>query len=273
MTPEIFRQLRDFIYEKSGMFFQEGKTYLLEDRLSTRLEARNISSYEEYIYFLRYDPRKDEEIKELFNSVTTNETSFFRDLNQLEAFRQGILPCIEKKKANGNKSVKIWSAACSTGEEPYTIAIMLSAEGFVLRGWDIDILASDISDQVLASARRAQYSDYAVRNTPEEYIKRYFSSENGSYVIVPEIKRMVRFLNLNLMDTVQMKSMRGVDVIFCRNVLIYFDDDAKKKVIGHLYDSLTDGGYLIVGFSESLFNITRAFKPVGMNKCVIYQKM
>ncbi|MBI5682314.1 MAG: protein-glutamate O-methyltransferase CheR [Deltaproteobacteria bacterium] len=274
ISREIFVQLRDFIYEKSGMFFQENKTYLLEDRLSRRLEARNLSNYEEYLYFLRYDLKKDDELKELFNAVTTNETSFFRDINQLDAFRFGIIPKIMEKKANsGQKSVRIWSAGCSTGEEPYTLAMMAMEEGLTLKGWGVEITASDISEQVLTSARRAAYGEYAVRNTNEAIIKKYFLNSSSGYVVKPEVKQMVRLTNLNLLDVVQMRGVRGMDVIFCRNVLIYFDDNAKRKVIGHFYDSLVDGGFLVVGFSESLFNLTRAFKPVGINKCVTYQKI
>lgn len=274
ISREIFIQLRDFIYEKSGIFFQENKTYLLEDRLSRRLEARCLSNYEEYLYFLRYDTKKDEELKELFNAITTNETSFFRDINQLEAFKLGIIPKVmDKKQSVGQKSLRLWSAGCSTGEEPYTLAMMLMEEGLMLKGWGLEITASDISEQVLLSARRASYGEYAIRNTNDGFLKKYFVNSSGGYLVKPEVKQIVRFANINLLDISQMKNIKGMDVIFCRNVLIYFDDNAKRKVLGYFYDSLVSGGFLVVGFSESLFNLTRAFKPVGINKCVTYQKI
>lgn len=270
---ETFVELRNLIYEKSGIYFQDKKGYLLRDRLKRRLEVRNLSTFEEYLFFLRYDPAREEELKALFDSITTNETSFFRDMNQLEAFKTGVLPKVMERKGNPDRSIKIWSAGCSTGEEPYTIAIMLDDMGLKRQGWRIDILASDISDQVLSSARRGIYRDYAVRNTPDGVLKRYFINSNGVYTLKPEIKEMVRFKNINLVDHLQMRMVRGMDVVFCRNVLIYFDDRSKKKALGYIYDSLVDGGFLIVGFSESLIGFTRAFKPVGINGFVVYQKV
>ncbi len=272
ITRDIFSQVRDFIYEKCGIYFGDGKEYLLEDRLSRRLSARNLSSYEEYLFFLRYDPKKEEELRALYNSVTTNETSFFRDINQLEAFRTGILPKIMERNSS-RRTIRIWSAACSTGEEPYTMAMILSEEGILLNGWKVEILASDISENVLNSAKRGVYGDYAVRNTPERYLKRYFTNNNNSYTVKPDVARLVRFANINLVDSLQVSKVRGMDVIFCRNVLIYFDDHGKRKVISFLHDSLVKGGFLMVGFSESLFSITRAFRPVGIRKCVAYQKI
>lgn len=193
-------------------------------------------------------------------------------MNQLEAFRVGVLPEILERKGKNDRVVRIWSAGCSTGEEPYTIAMIMTEEGLPMNGYRVDILATDISERVLASARRGVYGEYAVRNTPKRYLTRYFLNGNEGYMVREEIKRMVRFQNLNLIDHSQMQRVRGMDAIFCRNVLIYFDEEAKRRVVGYLYDSLVDGGFLIVGFSESLFNITRAFRPVGINRCVVYRK-
>jgi len=270
INRDTFIKLRDFIYEKCGIYFPENKGYLLEARLIRRLRERNLSSYEEYFYFLRYDPKREEELKELFNSITTNETSFFRDAIQLETFRKRIIPAIVKE--NTMEMIKIWSAGCSTGEEPYTIAIIMMEESFQLKGKRVSILASDISEQVLHSAKRATYGEYTLRNLPERYLKRYFIKTEKGYAVRPEIKQLVRFVNINLIDSGQMREIRGMDVIFCRNVLIYFGDKAKKKVVGYLYDSLREGGYLILGASESLFNISRAFRPLVMDRCIVYQK-
>ncbi len=273
LSRETFVELRDLIYEKSGIYFQDNKEYLLRDRLKRRLEVRNLPTFEEYLFFLRYDPAREEELKALFDSITTNETSFFRDMNQLEAFKTGVLPRVMEHKGNPDRSIKIWSAGCSTGEEPYTIAIMIDDMGLIRQGWKVDILASDISEQVLSSARRGVYRDYAVRNTPDGLLKRYFTNSNGIYSLKPGIKEMVRFKNINLVDHLQMKMVRGMDVVFCRNVLIYFDEHSKKKALGYIYDSLVEGGFLVVGFSESLIGFTRAFKPIGINGCVVYQKV
>lgn len=270
LSKKAFLGLRDLIYERWGIYFQENKAYLLEDRLKKRLEKRGLSSFDEYLYFLRYDPLRERELHELVESITTNETSFFRDMNQLEAFRKGVLPEILKKD---ERHLRIWSAGCSTGEEPYTIAMIIHGEALPLKGYRVDILGTDVSEKVLEVARRGIYGEYSTRNVPERYLTRYFLNGREGYMVRDEIKRMVRFQNINLVDHSQMKRVRGMDVIFCRNVLIYFDDQVKRKVVGYLYDSLVDGGFLIVGFSESLFNVTRAFKPVGIDRCIVYQKV
>ena len=273
MSKEVFVEFKDFIYDLCGINFTENKIYLLEDRLSRRLEELNFSSYEEYLYFLKYDPNKSKQLKNLYDSITTNETSFYRDLPQLMAFQSGVLPLVLQNKDPNDKVLRIWSAGCSTGEEAYTLAMMMLESGLHLKGWNIEILASDISDQVLTSARNAVYGDYSIRNTPASALNRYFTKASDGYHVNPVIRRMVRFMNINLFDSDQVRSAMNIDVIFCRNVIIYFDDDSKRKVMGHFCDRLVDNGILVLGFSETLINITRAFKPKGVNKCVVYQKI
>ncbi len=272
MNKAVFLQVRDFIYEHCGIYFNENKIYLLEDRLSHRIEERKLSSYEEYLYFLQYDPKRPEELKSLYNSITTNETSFFRDPTQLDAFKTGALPMVLEAKKPHDKVLRIWSAGCSTGEEPYTLAMMLVEEGLFMKGWRVEILASDISDRVINSAKKALYPEYSIRNTPAAIMKKYFTKTPEGYQVNNEIKRMVRFLNINLFDSGQVRAALTADIIFCRNVIIYFDDDSKRKVMGHFHDRLTDSGILVLGFSETLINLTRAFRPKGINRCVVYQK-
>ena len=273
MSKEVFLKVRDFIYEKCGIHFTENKIYLLEDRLSARLEHLKLSSYEEYLYFLTYDPSKNLEIKNLYNSITTNETSFYRDNAQLEAFRTGVLPLVMERKEGLDKTLRIWSAGCSTGEEPYTLAMMLVEEGLLQKGWKVDILASDISERVLKSARAAIYGDYSIRNTAPAVLSKYFTQEGNLFHVKPEIKRMVRFMEINLFESAAVRNALNIDIIFCRNVIIYFDDDSKRKVMGHFCDRLTPNGILVLGFSETLINISRAFRPKGINRCVVYEKI
>ncbi len=273
MSMEVFSEFREYIYGLCGIHFADNKVYLLEDRLSRRIEERHLSSYEEYLYFLKYDPGKDLELKNLYEAITTNETSFYRDLPQLTAFQSGVLPLVLQNKKPGDKVLRIWSAGCSTGEEPYTLAMMMVDAGLLLKGWTIDILASDINDQVLRSARNAVYGDYSIRNTTSLALNRYFTRGSDGYHVKDDIRRMVRFMNINLFDSSQVRSAMNIDVIFCRNVIIYFDDDSKRKVMGHFCDRLVENGTLVLGFSETLINITRAFKPKGVNKCVVYQKL
>lgn len=272
LSQETFGQLRDLIYERTGIRFADNKKYLLESRLARRLEERNCPDFEAYYHFLKYDPDREREMTALYNVVTTNETSFFRDMPQLSAFAEGVLAEILQNGAGASKALKIWSAACSTGEEPYTLAMMAAEKGILSRGWRLEILATDISEMVLKSAQRGLYGEYAIRNTPEQYLKKYFAQEGSSYAVRPEMRDLVRFQHMNLVDPSRMKVVRGMDVVFCRNVLIYFDEAAKKKVVASLYDSLNPKGYLFIGHSESLHTISRAFKLVTVNKMLVYQK-
>ncbi|MCC7202973.1 MAG: protein-glutamate O-methyltransferase CheR [Nitrospirae bacterium] len=276
MSDNAFYSLRDMIYSRSGMHFPDNKKYLLENRLARHIEDAGYGSFDKYIDFLKHDAGKEKEFTFLFNIITTNETFFFRDIGQLQAFESVVLPEIVKKlKARGSNKLRIWSAACSTGEEPYTLSIMvsdtLSAPEY--KDWDIEIHGSDISEAVLSSARRGEYNDYSVRNLSPQHLDRYFTKNGGGkYAIKPDVKRLVRFSNINLSDDAAIRMYRGMDIIFCRNVLIYFDEASKKKVISSLYNSLLSGGYLFIGHSESLFNISRAFKIVNANNVLIYQK-
>ncbi|HAO93659.1 MAG: hypothetical protein A2X93_07255 [Deltaproteobacteria bacterium GWC2_56_8] len=274
LSLETFCLLRDIIYAKSGIQFGDTKKYLLETRLARRIEEKNLKSFEDYYYYLMYDPDKARELNYLLNCIVTNETSFFRDPAQLDAFRRGIVPrVVEEKARTGSKTVKVWSAASSTGEEPYTLAMMLM-EDLGSRGYGIEVLGSDISDRVLKSAEAGVYEKYSLRNTPEVFKSKYFvTSGPESYAVARKVRDLVKYRKVNLVDSIETRMIRGMDIIFCRNVLIYFDDASKKKAVTHLYDSLNKGGYLFVGFSETLHSITRLFRPVSIERSVVYQKV
>lgn len=275
LSNETFVLLRDMIYARSGIYFADTKKYLLETRLARRLEEKNLKTFEDYYYFLNYDPQKEKELVHVVNCIVTNETSFFRDMAQLESFSKGVVPKVveEKAKAGGPKVFRVWSAASSTGEEPYTLAMMLLEEGLGSKGWSIEVYGSDISDNVLRSCEAATYDRYSLRNTPEQYVRKYFASNGDSFSVSKKVQELVKFRKINLVDSVETRVMKGMDVVFCRNVLIYFDDSSKKKAVGHLYDSLAKGGYLFVGFSETLHNVTRLFRPVSIERSMVYQKM
>lgn len=266
LQDNTFKQLRDFIYEKSGIFIADSKKYLLENRLTKRIQEKKLSGYEDYLYLLLYGNSTDE-LTKLFDAVTTNETFFFRETQQLDVFIDHIVPAITKKQ--GTKDIGIWSAACSTGEEPYTLSMLLLEKGYIIKK---EIIGSDISDGTIESAKKATYNSYSIRNVPMQYLKKYFKPNGQNYELSPTVKNTVKFMNINLVDERKMKLVTARDVIFCRNVLIYFDDKAKKKAVSLLYDSLKPGGYLIIGLSESLHNVTRALKPVVINKVVVYQR-
>ena len=270
-----FRQLRDFIYSGSGIFIAENRKYLLENRLGNRLKLLGLKNFGEYYHFLQFDPKKARELTELYNAVTTNETSFYRNPPQLKVFQDIVLPdVLAAQRAQRTKSLRIWSAGCSTGEEPYTLSIMLhEVLGAELPQWNIKIIANDLSENVLNSAREGAYGEYALRTTPKEIITKYFQPQaDGKMVVKPEVKKLVSFGPINLSDRIQLKRLERCHFVFCRNVIIYFDDAMKRQVIGAMYDNLLPGGYLFIGHSESLHNISRAFKPVHHPGAIIYRK-
>jgi len=267
ISDSVFKQLRDFIYEKSGIYIADTKKYLVEKKLATRLQEKNLNCFEDYLSLIRYSTGGDE-LNKLYDAITTNETYFFREPQQLTVCVDSVVPHVMEKK--GAKDIKIWSAASSTGEEAYTLAIMILEKRCCSR---IEIVASDISNEVLEAAKKAVYGSYAMRNVPEPYVKKYFRSNGWTHELDTSVKSMVRFMNINLIDTGKMRTVQGMDVILCRNVLIYFDDKAKQKAVSLLYDSLRPGGFLFVGSAESLHNVTRAFKPVMFDKVVAYQRV
>jgi len=272
MTDDVFKQLRDFIYEQSGIFVPDNKKYFLENRIGRRVQEKNLKGYDEYLYVLKYGGDKAELVK-LFELVTTNETFFFREPQQFDVLCGDLLKKImEENTKAARRDIKIWCAASSTGEEPYTIAMQLM-ERPEAAGFRKEILASDISESVLASAKAAVYGSYAVRNIPPAYMSKYFTPDGQNFRLAESVKALVRFMKINLISDRDVKSIRGMDVIFCRNVLIYFDEKAKQKALALMYDALRPGGSLIVGTSESLHNITRAFRPTVINRVVIYQKV
>ncbi|OEU65659.1 MAG: chemotaxis protein [Desulfovibrio sp. S3730MH75] len=270
-----FTQLRDFIYDQAGIFIAGNRKYLLENRLANRLKELNLKNFGEYYYYLQYDSGKKVELNKLFEVITTNETSFYRNPPQLKVFQTKVLPEVfDTLRKKRKKRLRIWSAGCSTGEEPYTLAMIISEVlGTELKSWDIKITANDLSERVLKSARKGVYNEYSLRTTPKEIVRKYFDQDEKQYKIKAAAKQLVSFGQINLSDRVQVKRVERSEIVFCRNVIIYFDEAMKKKVINAYYDNLVPGGFLIIGHSESLHNITRAFKPVHHPGAIIYQKL
>ncbi len=274
LSDETFILLRDFIYEKTGIYFPQKKKYLLEGRLAKRLQLLGLAQYEDYLRLLRYGQQKQSEFEFLCNTITINETSFFRNEPQIQAFQQKLaLEVIEAKKGYGARTLRIWSAACSSGEEPYTLA-MICLEHLKPRYPElrVEIVGTDLNTAVLDAARKGEYNSYTVRSTPQFYVDKYFESQNGIYRLHQEVKELVRFEYHNLADRQMMRRMAHFDFIFCANVLIYFDLKAKIRIVGDLYDCLNRGGYLFIGYSEMLHRISTAFKLVSIPKATVYKK-
>ncbi len=273
LSLEDFRLLREFIHEKSGMYFQDRKLYLLQSRLSKRMEELGITSFRDYFYTIKYDTTKAE-FHQLMNLVTTNETYFFRNEPQLEAFREETLPGIiaHKRQSKGIKTLRIWSAGCSTGEEPYTIAMILKDTIKDDPGWHIEIIANDISESVIHTARKGEYTGPSLRHVSSDHLSRYFEESGEMCKVLPEIKSMVKFVQLNLNDTRKLAMYRNIDVIFCRNVMIYFSDEVKKRIVKGFYQALSPNGLLIIGHSETLHGVSKSFKLKYFKGSLMYLK-
>lgn len=272
MSDETFRLLRDLIKNYCGIFFDDSSKYLLERRLSRRVMLLNLNDFRDYYRFLLYDSKREEELSAIMDILTVNETYFFREPNLLKAFSEEILPELREKNQH-SKKLRIWSGGCSTGEEPYTIAMLILEDGRFF-GWDIQITGSDISQRVLQVARKGVYGRNSFRQTDSYYIKKYFREEGeGFWRIKDSVKELVTFSYLNLLDPFRTRLIETMDVIFCRNVLIYFDMESRKKVIDMFYNKLCNGGYLLLGHAESLLNISSSFVLIHLKNDVVYRKI
>jgi chemotaxis protein methyltransferase CheR len=270
MSIEEFRLLRDLIYEYCGIYFQDDAKYLVHRRLAPRLEALGQRSFVEYYRYLRYDPGRKGELEEIVERVTTNETYFFREQYQLDTLQQEILSEIHDRRPRGNR-LTVWSAGCATGEEAYTVAILLLESG-LFHDWEVRVFGNDISRRVLQVARKGAYGRSSFRATDERYLRRYFREVDGKDQVREEVKALTSFGQLNLLDQDMLSIVGDVDVVLCRNVLIYFDMEARKKTIAAFQRKLVRGGYLLLGHSESLLNISTAFELVHFRSAMVYRK-
>jgi chemotaxis protein methyltransferase CheR len=270
LPDDVFRLLRDQIYKRTGMWFNDSSKYLLQKRLSPRAKELNFDSFQKYFYFLQYDPRADSEFDQIYDLVTTNETYFFREPAQLTAFIEEIIPDMLSRKPV--RKIRIWSAGCASGEEPYSLAMLLEEAGMYEHA-AFEIFASDINQQVLAKARKGHYRETAFRATTPQIREKYFNREaDGGWKIRDEVRNRVSFGRLNLYDEGRVSLLGHLDVIFCRNVIIYFDDLSKRVVVTNFYNRLVESGYLLLGHSESLISLSTQFKLRHLKNDMVYQK-
>ena len=234
-----------------------------------------VRSPREYWDLLNSAAGRDGEIRQLLNELTIGETCLFRSQPQLDALRKVILPEIVADRTRQiAKRLRIWSAGCSTGEEPYTLAMnMLEESERLLKGWTVEILATDLNDRSVEIATAGIYGDYALRNTTDYFRRKYFSPVDAKKLQVrPEVKRLITFSRLNLRDDSKMLFMKSMDLIFCCNVLIYFDGPSKSKVVDHYFSNLNFGGYFFLGTSESLMKLNAQFHLVHFPGAIAYWK-
>jgi chemotaxis protein methyltransferase CheR len=274
MSLQDFLAVREFIYGRTGIFFSESKQYFLENRLSRRVAELKLGTYRDYLALLQ-GPQGRGELRQLFNEITTNETSFWRNPPQIEAFQRIVLPdAVALARARGAAKVRLWSAACSSGEEPFTMAMIChEAKDSLLRGLAVEILATDISEKVLAQAREGVYGSYTLRNLNPAQVRQHFlARDQDSFLVKPELKQYVEFRHFNLVDYGAYRTLGPFDVIFCRNVLIYFDDAVKAKVIKGFHESLQPRSFLLVGHSESIHAFNVGFDLMHFSKAMGYRR-
>jgi chemotaxis protein methyltransferase CheR len=270
LGEEEFRLLRDLVHDHCGLFFREESSYLVERRLAARIEGLGLRTFAEYHRFLKFDPGGPAELEAALDVLTTNETYFYREPHQLDAFAQEILPELARARAAEGR-LRILSAGCSTGEEVYTLA-MLVKDSRLFEGWDVEISGLDISRRCVAHARAGLYGEHAFRSPEAEPLRRWFRLRGGKWSVDDAIRRMVRFGRENLLDPRALASVSRVDVLFCRNVMIYFDLGARRRVLRTFHQALRDGGWLLLGHSESLLNLTADFEIVHLKSDLVYRK-
>jgi chemotaxis protein methyltransferase CheR len=271
----VYRQIRDLVYKVSGIYQLEEKFYLLIDGCGRRMKQLGVRTAGEYWDRLTANSSRDAELRQLLNELTIGETCLFRSQPQLDAVRKVILPELATDKVKQmTKRLRIWSAGCSTGEESYTLAMnMLEEMEGLLKGWTVEVLATDLNDRSIETANAGIYGEYALRSTSDYFKRKYFTPVDEKRLQVrPEVKKLVNFSRLNLQDDSKMLFMKGIDLVFCCNVLIYFDGPSKAKVVNHFYSNLNFGGYFFLGTSESLFKLNENFHVVHFPGAIAYWK-
>lgn len=269
-SDESYKRITSLIYQKTGLFFGENSRFFLEKRVELRLTSLNLKSLEDYFRYLMFDSESEKEWDILITTITTNETYFMREERQLKCFKDDILPEIVRK--NSGKKIRIWSAGCSSGEEPYTIAILVKESRCIPENL-VEIFATDINSRVINKAKEGIYGESSFRTVDDSFKVKWFVPEgNQKWRIKDEIKSKVIFQRFNLFELERYALLGNFDVIFCRNVIIYFDMEAKVKVVERFYDKLNNGGYLLLGHSESLISITEKFKLIHLPSDLVYRK-
>jgi chemotaxis protein methyltransferase CheR len=259
---ELYRKL---IYDESGITFSSTNRSILESRLKERLREKKLESLREYHSLILKDR---DELKTLLDSVTTNLTRFFRNQAHFDALEKYVvLELIKSRASSGDRKLRFWSAGCSTGEEPYTIAMLLKE--ILPPGWSFEVISSDISLKCLMVGKEGFYADARIQGIPGSFLVKYLDRKPGGYQIKDEIKKLVRFDYHNLKND---SGARGLDVVFCRNVLIYFDEAAQKATVERFWEAMAPKSFLFIGHSESLFGMNTKFEFVKTDWATFYRK-
>lgn len=265
LNDNDFSLFRSLIYKESGITFSDTNRSILESRLSERLRETGIATVRDYYNKLLAD---SEEMKVMLDSVTTNLTRFFRNIPHFETLENYVIPeVLKQKRATGNTCIQVWSAGCSTGEEPYTLSMVLKDK--LPAPFTYKIIASDLSLKSLMTAQKGFYPESRITGIPDDYLKRFFTKTDGGYQANKEIMDPIKFDYHNLKHD---SGWRNLDIVFCRNVLIYFDEAAQSEVVNRFWDAMAQKSYLFIGHSESLFGMNTKFQFLKTDWACIYQK-
>jgi chemotaxis protein methyltransferase CheR len=267
ITDKEFKLFQEIIYRHTGIHMSDKKRNLIVARLSKRLRALKLTNFSDYYEYLTENSNTSDELINLINRITTNKTDFFREIHHFDFLSEEIFPAIIRDSKE--RKLRIWSAGCSTGEEPYSLAMIVSEAFRNEKGWDIKILATDLDTEVLMKAAAGVYPSQVVTPVPINYLSKYFERTSVGYEVTRNIKSMVAFRKLNLMDPA-FPMKKAFDIIFCRNVMIYFDEETKFSLINKFHHHLKGNGYMFVGHSESLMHMKDIFKFL---KHTVYQKV
>ncbi|MDB5359607.1 MAG: chemotaxis protein CheR [Rhodospirillales bacterium] len=267
MNIDDFNLLSKLIKDRSGLTLTKDKAYLLESRLLPVARKWNLKSLDELVMRLRTRSEAGL-VRDVVEAMTTNESFFFRDIKPFDQFKQVVLPFLLQARG-ANRTIKVWSAACSSGQEPYTLGMMLKEERQKLIGWNVDILATDLSTEILAKAQAGLYSQFEVqRGLPIQLLVKYFKQAGDRWQIDSAIREMVRYRPFNLLD--ELSGLGQFDVIFCRNVLIYFDQPTKQMVLERMAKQLAPDGFLYLGGAETVVGITDKFQPMANHRGIYH---
>ena len=265
-----FAKFREFFYRKTGIHFDDNKRYFVDKRLVERIEAGGHDSFRSWFVALRFEAG-GHELQQLVNAMTVNETYFFREAYQFDCMVRDMLAEVVRRKRPGGR-IRIWSIPSSTGEEPYSIAIYLLERWPLIDQYEVEILSSDIDTGVLAAAERAVYSPRSVGQLPRAYLEKYFRRSGDEYHLSRELVSAVEFSRVNLSDPADTRRFRDIDLIFCRNLLIYFDDLSRRVAAEAMFDALSPGGFICLGHSESMSRISPLFTVRRFPDALVYQK-
>ncbi len=272
MTDREFSMFAELVRSHCGIAFGPETRFLLEKRVQRRMRELAIPSYSAYQYELRSDSRREGELAQLIDEVTTNETYFFRERGQLRALAGEILPeALLARRERGSGPITVWSAGCASGEEPYSVVILAMEAGLDPEK-EMRVYASDISRRMLRRARQGTYREASFRETEPALREKYFQEKDGLWTISDDVKKCVDFIHINLMDRSRIALLGSMDVILCRNVIIYFDIDGKREVIHAFEEKLRLGGHLLLGHSESLLNVSSSLELRHLQSDLVYRR-